>query len=333
MIDIKRFNKLIYPGRSRKKYVNPGENTSESYKALEKHNAVITVNRAQIINCFANSNLFSSKSVTTDDDFSKKPVKVEFFNDKNKYEDGKVLNIYWEFFQLNQFDLDVWLCLMQISDSNFTAKFTLYSLLKAMGLTDSKYNYERLNRSLYVLSRTTVSFVFRDTVLKRRKIYTGSLIGDGVVDDDDDEFELDEFDNYTSNSEHVVRLMPMLKSVLDDKYNQNWSYIDMKQRKSLSSAVSKKIHAFFCTNAGFSNKKFFMTKDEFFKCFCPNSETTRAKFFSYFRRKVLPELKESGCLLEFTEDKTSVAMRWIKPIAVNSSFLKQEVLKRRQIMT
>ena len=331
MIDIKRFNKLIYPGKSMKKYVKPGENTSESFQALEKHNAVITVNRAQIINCFANSNLFSSKSVTTDDDFSKKPVKVEFFNDKNVYEDGKVLNIFWEFFQLNQFDLDVWLCLMQISDSNFTAKFTLYSLIKAMGLTDSRHNYDRLNRSLYVLSRTTVSFVFRDTVLKRRKIYTGSLIGDGVIDDDDDEFEFDDLGNYSGSSEHVVRLMPMLKSVLDDKYNQNWSYIDMKQRKALSSAVSKKIHAFFCTNAGFSSKKFFMTKEQFFKCFCPNTETQRAKFFSYFRRKVLPELKESGCLLEFSEDKTSVAMRWVKPIGVSNKFLRQDKLIRRKM--
>ena len=321
MIDIKRFNKLLPPKKSMKNHVKTEENSSESFVALQKHKAVITINRAQIINCFANSNLFSSKAFTTDDDFSKTPVQVEFFNNKNRCSDGKILNIFWEFFQLNQFDLDVWLCLMQLSDKKFTARFTRYSLLKYIGLSDGNNNYDRIDRSLYVLSRTVVSFVFTEEDTGRSLLYTGSLIGDL--------FLMEGLDN---KSKYVVRLMPMLKSIIDDTNNQNWSYIDMKQRKSVSSAISKKIHAFFCTNTGFSTKKFFMTKDEFFKCFCPNLETPRAKFFSYFRRKVLPELKESGCLLEFTEDKTSVAMRWIKPIAVNSSFLKQEVLKRRQII-
>lgn len=189
--------------------------------------------------------------------------------------------------ELNQADLDVWICLKKLWVKNGcqATKVTTNDVLKALGrsygLTDKRW----LKGKVSNLSKATLEFELSQADTDLRVYFTGRLL-DKVV----------WVEEGNRCSEFSFELDQKVKRFF---YADNYTYLDLKTRRELKTDLAKWLFSYYR-----SHKKIYPTYAKTLQEMCGSKSTI--KTFKETLRQALNELVRIGFIADYQIDRKGI---------------------------
>ena len=210
--------------------------------------------------------------------------------------DNKKIEIEMQFYQLNQFDLTIYLGLIKFADpKDLIARFSGREFLNYIKRPTTGKYYKILDNVIDRLGGTRIGIHVQGEFEGKQKKYR---YRDSLAPRDWAE---------ENNNLHAVQLSSALMAFFGI---ENWSLINMEQRIALKHEWAQAFHAYLSTHTCPQNGLWW--KKEILWQTWGREYQDQKNFLKLFKRRVLKPLYEIGFLTKIDEKKSAIGLWWKK---------------------